>query len=80
MVVDAGIGVPSDAALAMELGADAVLVNTAIARAEDPPRMAEAMRLGVEAGRLAHLAVRMPVSAMAVPSSPTRGVPAGSAS
>lgn len=80
VVVDAGIGVPSDASFAMELGADAVLVNTAIARAEDPPRMAEAMKLGVEAGRLSHLAGRMSVSPAAVPSSPTRGVPAGSAS
>ncbi len=80
VVVDAGIGAPSDASFAMELGADAVLVNTAIARAEDPPRMAEAMKLGVEAGRLSRLAGRMPVSPAAVPSSPTRGVPAGSAS
>ena len=79
VVVDAGIGVPSDAALAMELGADAVLVNTAIARAEDPSRMAEAMRLGVEAGRLAYLAGRMPVSPAAHASSPTKGVPVGSA-
>lgn len=79
VVVDAGIGVPSDAALAMEFGADAVLVNTAIARAEDPPRMAEAMKLGVEAGRLSRLAGRMPVSPAAIPSSPTLGVPAGSA-
>ncbi|QYJ15389.1 Thiazole synthase [Rubrobacter xylanophilus DSM 9941] len=76
VVVDAGLGVPSDAAFAMELGADAVLVNTAIARAQDPPRMAEAMKLGVRAGRLAYLAGRMPVSRYAVPSSPTRGVPA----
>lgn len=76
VVVDAGLGVPSDAAFAMELGADAVLVNTAIARAGDPPRMAEAMKLGVRAGRLAYLAGRMPVSRYAVPSSPTRGVPA----
>ncbi len=80
VVVDAGIGVPSDAALAMELGADAALVNTAIAKAEDPVAMAHAMKLGVEAGRLAHLARRMPVSASAIPSSPTEGVPAGSAS
>ena len=76
MVVDAGLGVPSDAALAMELGADAALVNTAIARAEDPPRMAEAMKLGVLAGRLAYLAGRMPVSPAAHPSSPTARVPA----
>lgn len=80
VVVDAGIGVPSDAAMAMELGADAVLVNTAVARAEDPVRMARAMRLGTEAGRLAYLAGRMPVSAAARPSSPTRGVPAASTS
>src|SRR3989304_3354587 len=52
VVVDAGLGSPSEAALALELGADAVLVNTAIARAKDPVRMAEAFRLGVEAGRL----------------------------
>ena len=78
VVVDAGIGVPSDAALAMELGADAVLVNTAIAKAEDPSRMAEAMRLGVEAGRLAYLSGRMPVSPAAHASSPTKGVPVGS--
>ena len=79
VVVDAGIGVPSDAALAMELGADAVLVNTAIAKAEAPSLMAEAMRLGVEAGRLAYLAGRMPVSPAAHASSPTKGVPVGSA-
>jgi thiazole synthase len=75
VVVDAGIGVPSDAALAMELGCDAVLVNTAVAKAEDPEKMARAMKLGVEAGRLSYLAGRMPVSAAAVPSSPARGVP-----
>lgn len=80
VVVDAGLGVPSDAAFAMELGADAVLVNTAIARAGNPPQMAEAMKLGVRAGRLAYLAGRMPVSRYAVPSSPTRGVPAASES
>src|SRR6185369_16763171 len=56
VVVDAGIGVPSDAATAMELGAAACLVNTAIARAHDPALMARAMKLGVEAGRAAHLA------------------------
>ncbi|WP_119069280.1 sulfur carrier protein ThiS [Rubrobacter indicoceani] len=76
VVVDAGIGVPSDAARAMELGADAVLVNTAIARADDPVKMARAMKLGTEAGRLSYLAGRMPVSAYAVASSPTQGVPA----
>ena len=80
VVVDAGIGVPSDAAIAMEIGADALLVNTAVARAEDPVLMARGMRLGAEAGRLAFLAGRMPVSTVAHPSSPTRGVPAQSAS
>ncbi|CAN5313605.1 sulfur carrier protein ThiS [soil metagenome] len=80
VVVDAGIGAPSDAALAMELGADAVLVNTAIARAEEPVRMAEAMKLGVEAGRLSHLAGRMSVSPTAHASSPSKGVPVGSGS
>lgn len=60
VVVDAGLGVPSDAALAMELGADAVLVNTAIAKAEDPVLMAEGFRLGVEAGRKGWLAGRIP--------------------
>ncbi|HVL25267.1 MAG TPA: sulfur carrier protein ThiS [Thermomicrobiales bacterium] len=75
VVVDAGIGVPSDASLAMELGADAVLVNTAVAKAQDPVRMARAMRLGVEAGRHSFLAGRMAVSGYANPSSPTTGVP-----
>ncbi len=78
VVVDAGIGTASDAALAMELGADAVLVNTAVARAQDPVRMARAMRLGTEAGRLAFLAGRMPTSATAHASSPTEGVPVSS--
>lgn len=76
VVVDAGIAVPSEAALSMELGSDAVLVNTAIAKAEDPAAMAKAMKLGVEAGRLSRLAGRMAVSAGAVASSPTKGVPA----
>ena len=61
VVVDAGIGVPSEAAAAMELGADCCLINTAIARAADPAGMAAAMRMGVEAGRKAFLAGRMPV-------------------
>ena len=77
VVVDAGIGTASEAALAIELGADAVLVNTAIAKADDPPLMAEAMRRGVEAGRLARLAGRMPATPAASPSSPTAGVPVG---
>ena len=74
VIVDAGIGVPSDASMAMELGADAVLVNSAIALARDPARMAEAMRLGVEAGRLAYLAGRMERRQAASPSSPTTGI------
>ena len=74
VVVDAGIGAPSDAALAMELGADAVLVNTAIALAQDPPLMAEAIRQGVEGGRKGFLAGRIPRLAYASASSPTTGV------
>jgi thiazole synthase len=74
VVVDAGIGAPSDAALAMELGADAVLVNTAIALAKDPVMMAEAIRGGVEAGRKAHTAGRIPRRGEASPSSPTEGI------
>jgi thiazole synthase len=74
VVVDAGIGVPSDAAMAMELGADACLVNSAIALAQDPPAMARAMALGVEAGRLAHRAGRMTRRAYASASSPLEGV------
>ncbi len=74
VVVDAGIGVPSDAAQAMELGAAAVLVNTAVAAASSPALMAEALRLGVDAGRKAFLAGRMPRRVEAAPSSPTEGV------
>ncbi len=74
VVVDAGIGVPSEAAAAMELGADCCLINTAIARAADPAAMGEAMRLGVEAGRKAYQAGRMPVLDYASASSPTEGV------
>lgn len=74
VVVDAGIGAPSDAALAMELGADACLVNSAIALAENPEQMARAMSMGVEAGRIAYLAGRMPKRESASPSSPTTGV------
>ena len=70
VVVDAGIGAPSDAALAMELGADAVLVNTAIAMARDPVMMAEAIRDGVHAGRKAFTAGRIPRRADATASSP----------
>jgi len=74
VVVDAGIGAPSDAALAMELGADAVLVNTAVAHANDPVLMAEAIRGGVEAGRKAYLAGRIAPQREARPSSPVEGV------
>ena len=74
VIVDAGIGAPSDAALALEIGADAVLVNTAIAQAKDPVRMAEAFRLGVEAGREAYLAGRIPRRELAQASSPLDGV------
>jgi thiazole synthase len=74
VVVDAGLGAPSDAALAMELGADAVLVNTAIARASDSPMMAEAFKLSVQAGRRAFLAGRIPRLPFAEASSPVQGV------
>jgi thiazole synthase len=74
VVVDAGLGVPSDASLAMEIGADAVLINTAIAEAQDPALMAEAIRLGVEAGRKAYLAGRIAKKAYASASSPIEGV------
>lgn len=74
VVVDAGIGVPSDASLAMETGADAVLVNSAIALARNPAQMARAMSLGVEAGRNAWLAGRMEKRTDAAPSSPTTGI------
>lgn len=74
IIVDAGVGTASDAAIAMELGADAILMNTAIAEAQDPERMATAMRLAVEAGRLAHLAGRMPKRLYASASSPLYGV------
>src|SRR5215475_11520380 len=74
VVLDAGIGTASDAALAMELGCDAVLVNTAIAKSHDPRRMAAAMRAAVEAGRLARLAGRIPKRRFAEPSSPQLGL------
>jgi thiazole synthase len=73
-LVDAGVGTASDAAIAMELGCTAVLLNSAIAQAGDPIRMARAMRLAVEAGRLAHLAGRMPRRMGADPSSPLTGL------
>ncbi len=74
VVVDAGVGTASDAALAMELGADAVLMNSAIAGAKEPVQMARAMRLAVEAGRLAYLAGRIPRRMYANASSPLEGV------
>ncbi len=74
VVVDAGIGIPSEAAQAMELGADALLINSAIALAGNPPVMAKAMGLATEAGRLAYLSGRIPVKAYASASSPLTGV------
>ena len=74
VLVDAGVGTASDAAVAMELGCDGVLMNTAVAAARNPVRMAHAMKLGVEAGREAFLAGRMPKKLYsAAPSSPTEG-------
>ncbi len=74
VVVDAGLGVPSEASQAMEIGAEAVLVNTAIAQAIDPAGMGEAFKLGVEAGRMAYLAGRIERKDEATASSPTTGV------
>lgn len=74
VIVDAGVGTPSDAALAMELGADGVLMNTGIAGARDPVVMARAMRLAVEAGRAGFLAGRIPRKPYATASSPLEGV------
>ncbi|MDV6379084.1 thiazole synthase [Sporosarcina sp. GW1-11] len=74
VIVDAGIGSPKDAAYAMELGADGVLLNTAVSEAADPVKMAEAMKLAIEAGRLGYKAGRMPVRDYAVASSPLEGL------
>src|SRR3954470_22747893 len=74
LVVDAGVGTASDAALAMELGADGVLMNTAIAGASNPVAMAEAMKLAVRAGRLAFTSGRIPRRAYATASSPVEGM------
>lgn len=74
VIVDAGVGTASDAAVAMELGCTGVLMNTAIAKANKPVLMADAMRQGIIAGRRAFLAGRMPIGAHASPSSPTRGL------
>jgi len=74
VVVDAGIGAPSDAVRAMEAGAAACLINTAISRSDDPVLMANAMRLAVDAGRMGYRAGRMPRSDVAIPSSPITGL------
>lgn len=73
IIVDAGVGTASDAAIAMELGCDGVLMNTAIAEAKDPVLMASAMKKGIEAGREAYLASRMPRRAYANAASPIDG-------
>jgi thiazole synthase len=77
VILDAGIGTASDAAQAMELGCDGVLLNTAVAKARDPVRMSEAMRRAVEAGRGARLAGRIPKRTQAEPSSPQLGLVGG---
>jgi thiazole synthase len=74
IIVDAGVGTASDATIAMELGADAVLMNTAIAEAQEPAKMAQAMKLAIEAGRLAYVAGRMQKRLYASASSPLAGV------
>ena len=74
IIVDAGVGTASDAAIAMELGADAVLMNTAVASAADPAKMGQAMKLAIEAGRLAYVAGRMQKRLYASASSPIEGV------
>ena len=74
VIVNAGVGTASDACLTMEQGVDGVLMNTGIAAAQDPVRMATAMRHAVDAGRAAYLAGRMPRREVAVPSSPRTGM------
>jgi len=74
VIVDAGVGTASDACVTMEQGVDGILMNTALAAAQDPVAMATAMRYAVDAGRLAYLAGRMPRREIAVPSSPTAGM------
>jgi thiazole synthase len=74
VIVDAGIGCASDAAIAMEIGADGVLTNTAIAQAKDPILMAKAMRDAVRAGRMSYLAGRIAKKPFATASSPTEGL------
>ena len=73
VIVDAGVGIASDAAIAMEMGVDGILMNTAVAGAKDPVKMALAMKLAVEAGRLAYLAGRIPKKPYATASSPETG-------
>jgi thiazole synthase len=75
VILDAGIGTASDAAIAMEMGCDGVLLASAVSRAQDPPRMARAMRLAVEAGRDAFEAGRIPRRLYAEASTPTEGIP-----
>ncbi|UTR09900.1 thiazole synthase [Evansella sp. LMS18] len=77
VIVDAGIGSPSDAAIAMEMGADGVLLNTAVSGAKDPVKMAEAMKLAIEAGRLGFEAGRIPKKRYATASSPMEGMSIG---
>lgn len=77
VIVDAGVGTASDACIVMEQGVDGILMNTGIAAAQDPVRMAGAMKAAVEAGRNAYLAGRMPRREVAVPSSPTTGMLGG---
>ncbi|MDP5274753.1 thiazole synthase [Chengkuizengella axinellae] len=74
VIVDAGIGTPSDAAIAMEMGADGVLLNTAVSGAKDPVKMAQAMKLAIEAGRLGYEAGRIPKKRYATASSPMEGL------
>jgi thiazole synthase len=73
VIVDAGVGAASDVTIAMELGVDGVLLNTGIAHAKDPLRMADAMRHAIEAGRLSYLSGRIPKKLYATASSPTEG-------
>jgi len=75
LIIDAGVGTASDACLAMELGMDGVLMNTGIAGAQDPVRMARAMQLAVESGRDAFLSGRIPKKLYATASSPVTGLP-----
>ena len=74
VIVDAGVGTASDACVVMEQGVDGILMNTALAEAQDPIGMATAMRWAVQAGRAAYLAGRMPKREVAIPSSPTKGM------